>query len=40
LSGWEAKAGTIAYKGWLVRGSEIIYANTASTYETQLTREE
>ncbi len=40
LSGWVAKAGTIAYKGWLVRGSEIIYANTASTYETQLTREE
>jgi len=40
LSGWEAKAGIIAYKGWLVRGSEIIYANTASTYETQLTREE
>ena len=39
LSGWEARAGTLAYKGWLIRGSEIIYANTASTYETQLIRE-
>ena len=40
LSGWVAKRGVIAYKGWLIRGDEIIYANTASTYETQLTREE
>lgn len=40
LSGWEAKAGVEAYDGWLIRGTEIIYANTASTYETQLTREE
>jgi len=40
LSGWEARAGTEAYKGWLIRGTEILYANTASTYETQLTREE
>lgn len=40
LSGWEAKAGTVAYKGWLVKGNQIIYANTASTYETQLIREE
>ncbi len=40
LSGWEARAGVIAYKGWLIRGNEIIYANTAATYDTQLTREE
>ena len=40
LSGWEARAGIEAYKGWLTRGTEIIYANTASTYETQLTRSE
>ena len=40
LSGWAAKAGVIAYKGWLIRGDEIIYANTAATYDTQLTREE
>ena len=40
LSGWEAKAGVIAYKGWLIRDDDIIYANTASTYDTQLTREE
>lgn len=40
LSGWEAKAGTVAYKGWLVKDDQIIYANTASTYETQLTRED
>jgi murein DD-endopeptidase MepM/ murein hydrolase activator NlpD len=39
LSGWEARAGTIAYKGWLIRGNEILYANTAATYETQITRE-
>jgi LasA protease len=40
LSGWEARAGIEAYKGWLIRGTDILYANTASTYETQLTREE
>lgn len=40
LSGWKAKRGIIAYKGWLIRDDEIIYANTASTYDTQLTREE
>ena len=39
LSGWEARAGTIAYKGWLIRGNEILYANTAATYETQITRD-
>lgn len=40
LSGWEARAGIEAYKGWLTRGTEIIYANTASTYETQIKRSE
>ncbi len=40
LSGWEARAGVNAYEGWLIRGTDIIYANTASTYETQLIREE
>lgn len=40
LSGWVAKAGVVAYKGWLTRGADIIYANTASTYETQLTRDD
>ena len=40
LSGWEARAGIKAYKGWLTRGTDIIYANTASTYETQITRSE
>ena len=40
LSGWEARAGIQAYKGWLIQGTEIIYANTASTFETQLTRDE
>jgi LasA protease len=40
LSGWEARAGVNAYEGWLIKGNEIIYANTASTIETQITRDE
>ncbi len=40
LSGWQAKAGVKAYEGWLIRGQAVIYANTASTYEAQLIREE
>lgn len=40
LSGWEAKAGNNAYEGWLIRGDKIIYANTASTIETQIIREQ
>jgi LasA protease len=40
LSGWQARAGLTAYKGWLIRGSEIIYANTSSPSESQITREE
>ena len=40
LSGWQAKAGVKPYQGWLIKDSEIIYANTASTYETQITRQD
>jgi len=40
LSGWVARRGNNAYKGWLIRGDEIVYASTASTIETQITREE
>lgn len=40
LSGWEARAGIVAYKGWLIKGTDIIYANTASTHETHITRKE
>ena len=39
LDGWVAKAGTEAYKGWLLRGDEIIHANTAATQESQIRRE-
>ena len=39
LSGYQARAGVNAYEGWLIRGEEIIYANTASTYETHIYRE-
>jgi hypothetical protein len=39
LSDWRVKAGVKAYQGWLIRDSDIIYANTASTFETQITRE-
>ncbi|MDT8382595.1 MAG: hypothetical protein RQ728_10135 [Brevefilum sp.] len=40
LSGYVARAGTAAYQGWLIKDSEIIYANTASTYETHITRDD
>ena len=40
LSGWVARAANIAYEGWLIRDGEYIYANTAGTIETQITREE
>jgi hypothetical protein len=40
LSGYVARAGTQPYQGWLIKGTEIIYANTASTYETHITRYE
>ncbi len=39
LSGWRARAGTEAYKGWLLKGTNIIYANTASVENTQIIRE-
>jgi hypothetical protein len=39
LSGYVARAGTEAYQGWLIRESEIIYANTASTFETHISRD-
>jgi murein DD-endopeptidase MepM/ murein hydrolase activator NlpD len=40
LSGWVAKAGTEAYKGWLIKGSEVRYGSTASTWISQITRYE
>ncbi|MDY6867801.1 MAG: peptidoglycan DD-metalloendopeptidase family protein, partial [Chloroflexota bacterium] len=40
LSGWVARRGNNAYEGWLIRGDEIVYASTASTFETQITRDE
>jgi len=40
LSGWVARAANTAYEGWLIRDGEYIYANTAGTQETQITREE
>jgi hypothetical protein len=40
LSGYVARAGTAAYQGWLIKDNEIIYANTASTHETHITRDE
>lgn len=40
LSGWRARAGVNAYEGWLIRDSEIIYANTNSPREAQIRREE
>ncbi len=39
LSEWQAKAGIEAYDGWLIQGDQIIYANTASTFETHITRD-
>jgi LasA protease len=39
LSGWTARASSVPYKGWLTRGTEIIYANTAATFETHIKRE-
>jgi murein DD-endopeptidase MepM/ murein hydrolase activator NlpD len=40
LSGWTARAASLAYKGWLTRETEIIYANTAATFETHISRDE
>jgi hypothetical protein len=40
LSGWTVQASSVPYKGWLMRGTDIIYANTSSTSETLISREE
>ncbi len=40
MSGWTARAASVAYKGWLMQGTEIIYANTAATFETHISRGE
>ncbi len=40
LDGWKARAGIRAYSGWLIRDSDVIYANTASTYETHISRDD
>jgi hypothetical protein len=40
LSGWVARAGTEAYKGWLIRDNEIIYANTSTPFETLISRDD
>jgi len=40
LSGWVAKRWNNAYEGWLIRGEDKIFANTAATYDTQITRDE
>jgi hypothetical protein len=40
LSGWEARAGVYAYDGWLLKDSQIIYANSYSTFDAQITRDD
>jgi LasA protease len=40
LSGWTTRASSVVYKGWLVRGTEIIYANTNAPSESHISREE
>ena len=40
LSGWEAKAGNDPYKGWLIRGNEIVYANISGGQQSQIVRAE
>jgi hypothetical protein len=40
LSGWMARASSVAYRGWLTRGTEIIYANTNSPSESHISRAE
>ncbi len=40
LSGWVARAGVQAYQGWLIRDSDIIFANTSSPAESHIIREE
>lgn len=40
LNGWTARASSEVYKGWLVRGDEIIYSNTSSSAASHIKREE
>jgi LasA protease len=40
LSGWTARASSEVYKGWLIRGTDIIYANTSASALTHIRREE
>ncbi len=40
LSGWTARASSEIYKGWLTRGTEIIYASTSATYNTHIARDD
>jgi LasA protease len=40
LSGWTARASSEVYKGWLIRGTDIIYANTSASGITHIRREE
>jgi len=40
LSGWKARAGSVIYTGWLIKGDKIVRASVASTYISQITREE
>ena len=40
LSGWTARASSEAYKGWLIRGTDIIYANTLASAVTHISRKD
>lgn len=40
LDGWKAKAGPTDYSGWLIKDDKIIRASLASTFESQLRREQ
>ncbi len=39
LQGWEAKAGKLDYKGWLVRGDQVVTANLFGAQESHISRE-
>ena len=39
LQGWEARAGRFDYKGWLVRGDQVITANLFGAQEAHISRE-
>jgi LasA protease len=40
LSGWTARAASEAYKGWLIRDTDIIYANTMASSVAHIRRED